>query len=66
MKAKQTDSISLEDIERAYYIAARAVKEFGDVYLPTFERIHNELIERKKLQDLKAIAMAVVNINVGR
>lgn len=49
-KVKQIQSdndVTLELIEQAYRTSAYLVKNYGDKYLPLFERIDSEL-ERKK------------------
>jgi hypothetical protein len=53
------ENISLEEIEHAYKIAARIVAKFGDAYLHTFQRLHEELQIRYQQQDLKSIALNV-------
>jgi hypothetical protein len=61
MSKNLNEPISLEDIQRAYGIAARVIKDFGDVYLPIFQRLHEELAERKKQLDMKAVALSVAD-----
>jgi hypothetical protein len=50
-------NISKETIEKACLIAARVVKEFGDTYLPIFQRMHQELIKKEEEEKLKTLAM---------
>lgn len=53
------DDITLEEIEETYLHAAQIVKLYGDAYLPTFKRLHDELEVRRKMQDIKSIALRV-------
>lgn len=48
-----------EELERAYRIIAKIVHDYGDKYLPIFQRIHEEVEARKAKQGLKDIALLV-------
>jgi hypothetical protein len=52
-----------DDLEECYLKMARIVKDFGDQYLPIFERLHQEMEQRKMQQDMKAIALKLTLIN---
>ena len=52
----------MNDLERAYIIAAEIVQRYGDTYLPIFERLHIEMQKLRQKQDLKDIAMNIANI----
>ncbi|MEW8332985.1 MAG: hypothetical protein AB2692_18770 [Candidatus Thiodiazotropha sp.] len=45
---KMDDLISETKIETAYIQAAKIVSKYGEKYLPIFERLENELHERRK------------------
>jgi hypothetical protein len=62
-KQDKKNSLTLEELERCYIIAARVVAEFGDTYLPLFERMHREVEMAKKASELKRLALAVVDEN---
>ena len=53
------DDVSMEDIEKAYLTAAYVVKKFGDAYIHTFKRLHEELELRTKNSDLFSLALEV-------
>ena len=61
----KTNHIELNELECAYKIAARIVSNFGDAYLPTFQRLHEELQTRYRQQDLKSIALNIANNSKG-
>ncbi|MCH5716689.1 hypothetical protein [Niabella hibiscisoli] len=62
MTADSKDSsISFYELEQAYKIAARIVAVFGDAYLPSFQRLHEEVQKRNKQQSLKSIALDIAN-----
>lgn len=48
-----------KQIEVAYNIAAKVVAEFGDAYLPIFERLHAEMQKLEKDSDIKSLALKV-------
>jgi len=39
--------VSLDELEYAYNIYAWVVKQYGEKYLPTFIRLHEEIQKRK-------------------
>ncbi|TFF36183.1 hypothetical protein [Mucilaginibacter psychrotolerans] len=49
--------VDLATLKRAHKIAARIVVEFGDVYLPIFERLQKEIQAVESNLDLKAQAI---------
>lgn len=51
--------ISLERLRRAHAVAAKVVVLFGDIYLPLFERLNNDLIAAELKVDLRALAITV-------
>ncbi len=51
--------MTIDKLRKAHYAAAKIVEKLGDAYLPFFERIHQELMEAEKKEDLKAIALNV-------
>jgi hypothetical protein len=57
--------LTLEELEECYIIAARVVADYGDVYLPVFERMKNELEKARKAEGLRALAIAVTKENRG-
>lgn len=52
-----------EQVEKAYGIIARIVRDYGDQYLPIFKRLHEEREARKAKNDLKNIALQVAQLN---
>lgn len=54
----------MTDLERAYVIAAEIVQKFGDIYLPLFERLHDEMKKHEAKRDLKLIALNIVKENM--
>jgi len=61
----ETSYVDLNELEHAYKIAARIVSSFGDTYLPTFQRLHEELQIRYRQRDLKSIALNIANNSIG-
>ncbi|MBW4889210.1 hypothetical protein KXQ82_05765 [Mucilaginibacter sp. HMF5004] len=35
--------VTIRDLKKAYQIAAKVVSDYGDVYLPIFKRMHEEM-----------------------
>lgn len=56
---RKADIIAEENIEKAYIVMAKIVRNYGDKYMPIFERIHQEREALKAKQDLKGIALRV-------
>lgn len=55
------DQISTKRLERALRIIAGIVAaEGGEVYVPIFERLERELADRKRAQDARARARALL------
>jgi hypothetical protein len=50
-----------QELEKCYIIISKIITKYGEVYLPIFERIHNERQLRAKKQDMLSIALSVVN-----
>ncbi len=47
MSAKnQASTVTTEDIQKAYLKYANIIEKYGDIYLPIFERLENELLKR--------------------
>ena len=53
--------ITQERLQQSYQIAASVVKEYGDIYLKIFERMHNEMEEIEIKQSLLDTALKVAN-----
>ena len=49
-KKLKNDEITYQDIKDAYIEAAKIVSEYGEVYLPIFERMERELKTAEKKQ----------------
>jgi hypothetical protein len=54
-----TAHIQLTHIETAYCELAKIIKLYGDVYLPIFERLHNELKIIESKNAIKQIALSL-------
>lgn len=54
-----TNSITDEQIETAYIIIAKIIRDYGDRYIPIFKRVHDERERRKADMRLKNIALQV-------
>lgn len=52
--------ISITELERAVKTAARVVSLYGEIYLPVFERLHEELEKMKRLEEKKILALNLV------
>ncbi len=55
--------ISFEALKTAYLQAAKIVSIYGDKYLPIFERLEKEFIERKKKRDILQRALEIADKN---
>lgn len=55
----EENKVTDQEIEKAYRIVAGIVRDFGDQYLPIFQRLHEEREARKAKCDLKNIALQV-------
>ena len=55
--------ISFESLKTAYLQAAKIVSIYGDKYLPIFERLEKEYIERNKKRDVLQRALKVADEN---
>ncbi|MGN7822929.1 hypothetical protein ACTJJB_22610 [Chitinophaga sp. 22536] len=42
----------MDNLERAYFIAAEVVAKYGAAYLPIFERLHSEIKAQQQQQEL--------------
>lgn len=49
----------IAELEFCYKKMARIVRDYGDKYLPIFERLHEELKSRKKQEEIKSIALKI-------
>ena len=56
--------MTAENIERAYIIMARIVRDYGDKYMPIFQRMHEIRKAHKSNQDLKNIALQIAQISL--
>lgn len=54
--------ISIRDLEHALKIAAKVVALYGEVYLPGFMRLKNEVMAAKQKNDAKAEALLIANM----
>lgn len=60
MPATQKEkTVTDEQVDKAYSIMARIVRDYGDAYLPVFKRLHEEKEARKANFDLRNIALDV-------
>lgn len=57
------DDITLKQLENAYLQAANIVSMYGEKYLPIFERIEQEYLERKRKIELLTKAKNISNSN---
>jgi hypothetical protein len=55
----ETDKISSKDLYKSYRTAARMVDKYGEKYLPLFERLHTEIEDLKRTEELKARATEI-------
>lgn len=53
-----------EQIEKAYLKSAKLVEIYGELALPVFERLHDEMEAIKKKRKLIRLASEVVNDNL--
>ncbi|MFD1258576.1 hypothetical protein ACFQ3S_17350 [Mucilaginibacter terrae] len=53
------NQITLERIKAAYQASAKIVALYGDIYLPLFERMHQELKKAEAAVDLKTLALQI-------
>jgi hypothetical protein len=60
-KVQYEHEITDEMIEECYKTAAKIVKQYGEAYLPIFERMHAEREKRQKNRDLMELALGVAN-----
>lgn len=50
------------ELEKCYRTIACIVRDRGDKYLPVFQRIHQEVENRKGQRELKDIALQTANL----
>ncbi len=55
--------VSFESLKTAYLQAANIVSIYGEKYLPIFERLEKEYIERNKKRDILQRALKVADEN---
>ncbi|WP_168732718.1 hypothetical protein [Flavobacterium supellecticarium] len=53
-----------ENIEKAYIIMAKIVRDYGEKYMPIFERMHEIREAHKSNRDLKNIALLVAQTHI--
>lgn len=56
---KGFEGVTDAEIEKCYSIIAKIIRDYGDVYLPIFQRVHEEREKRKLMEDMKSIALRV-------
>lgn len=54
-----TNDFTLAELEHAKKIAARVVAMYGDIYLPIFKRLYDEVEKKKTALDMKSLALKV-------
>lgn len=54
-----------KNIEKSYVIIARIIRDYGDDYLPIFERIHEIREGYKSNQNLKNMALQIAESSIG-
>ena len=52
------------DLNNAYIIVARIVRDFGSAYLPIFKRLKTEIENLKARQSLEDIACQIANTSI--
>ncbi len=55
----ERQEMEIKKLEKAHFAAAKIVEKLGSTYLVFFERIHQELMEVEKKQDLNILALNV-------
>ncbi len=61
LKGHSSTEISQDRLRQSYKIAAYAVKEYGDIYLKIFERLHNEIDDYETKNSLLNTAFKIAN-----
>ncbi|MCY1245539.1 hypothetical protein D9M72_586980 [compost metagenome] len=61
---RKSNVITDESIEKAYSIMAKIVVNYGDKYLPVFQRMHEIREEYKAKQDMKNIALQIAQNSI--
>jgi len=56
--------VTYTDLKAAYVQAAKVVAEYGDTYLPIFERLEKELKEAEKKQSAIGRALKIAKENL--
>lgn len=56
-----SDTVSILQLEHGLKIAAKVVAMYGDVYLPGFMRLKNEVLIAKQRSEAKAEAILLAN-----
>lgn len=62
---RKSDVMTEENIEKAYTIIAKIVVNYGDKYLPVFQRMHEIKEAYQSKQNLKNLALQVVQKSLG-
>lgn len=62
---RKSNVITEESIEKAYSVMAKIVVNYGDKYLPVFERMHEIKEAYQSKQNLKNLALQVVQKSLG-
>lgn len=58
---EQTSQLSIHELEHALKIAAKVVAMYGDVYLPIFSRVQNDLTKAMETDKMKTLALQMAN-----
>lgn len=58
------NSVRTKELEKARDECAKVIAQFGARYLPIFERLENEIINRQKEKDLLSKALRIASQNV--
>src|SRR5690606_19839414 len=59
IRMQKQKAVTDDQVEKAYSIIARIVRDYGDAYLPMFTRLHEEREARNAKSALKHIALQV-------
>lgn len=58
---RNNEVLKEENLEKAYIMMARIVRDYGDKYMPIFQRVHDIRNTYKAKQDLKNIALQIAH-----
>jgi hypothetical protein len=60
----QPDIMTEENIERAYIIMAKIVRDHGEKYMPIFQRMHEIRTTYKSEQNLRNVALQIAEYSL--